>query len=82
MMLVTRLVSAFWWRRWFLKSAALPAWEGSDADDEFAAAATSALAAVLGTWFTGKRELDYKSFVATLESASSGFGKNPSSGGT
>jgi len=82
MMLVTRLVSAFWWRRLLLNSAALPSRESADADDEFAAAAASALSAVLAPWFAGKRQLNYVSFVATLEWASSGFGKNPSTGGT
>jgi hypothetical protein len=82
MMLVTRLVSAFWWRRLFLNSAALPGRESSDADDEFAAAAASALAAVFGPWFAGKHKLNYESFIATLEWASSGFGKSPLSGGT
>jgi len=81
MMLVTRLISAFWWRRLLLKPLALRAPE-SAADDEFATAAASALATTLRPWFAGKRELSYKSFVATLEWASSGFGKNPSSGGT
>jgi len=79
MMLVTRLISGFWWRRLFLKS---PASAEADADDEFAAAAASALAATLRPWFAGKRGLSYNSFVATLQWASSGFGKHPSSGGT
>lgn len=82
MMLVTRLVSAFWWRRLFLAPPARPLREEGDVDDEFAAAAASALAATLQPWFAGKRELNYKSFVAAVEWASSGFGKNPSSGGT
>ena len=82
MMLVTRLVSAFWWRRLFLTPPAPPATAEADADDEFATAAASALAATLRPWFAGKRDLSYKSFVATLEWASSGFGKQLSSGGT
>jgi len=81
MMLVTRLVSAFWWRRLFLAPQALPVREEGDVDDEFAAAAASALAATLQPWFAGKRELSYKNFVPALEWASSGFGKQPSSGG-
>ena len=79
MMLVTRLVSPFWWRRLFL---APPAFAPPEDDDEFAVTAASALAMTLGPWFTGKRELDYESFVGVLEWASAGFGKNPSSGGT
>ncbi len=79
MMLVTRLVSAFWWRRLFL---GLPVFARPEGDDEFAVAAASALATTLGPWFTDKRELDYESFVGVLEWASAGFGKNPSSGGT
>jgi len=102
MMLVTRLASAFWWRRLFLKPAPLPApvdpskftddeWralgEGRPADDvavddQFAAAAASALTTALGPWFAGERELNYEGFVDVLEWASSGFGKHPSSGGT
>ncbi len=102
MMLATRLVSAFWWRRLFLKPGALPApvdptkftdaeWralgEGQPAqdlaaDDQFAVAAASALATTLRPWFAGERELNYESFVGVLEWASSGFGKNPSPGGT
>lgn len=100
MMLVTRLVSAFWWRRLFLKPTTLPAlvdpgkltdaeWlalgerrEDPAADDQFAVAAASALATTLGPWFAGERELNYESFVAVLEWASAGFGKNPSSKGT
>jgi transcriptional regulator with XRE-family HTH domain len=78
MMLVTRLVSAFWWRRLFLGP---PAFARPEGDDEFAVGAASALATTLGPWFTDKRELDYESFVATLQWASSGFGKDPSSGG-
>src|SRR3989454_4303312 len=97
MMLVTRLASAFWWRRLFLKPALLPApvdpskftddeWralgEGRPAedvavDDQFAAAAASALTTALGPWFAGERELNYEGFVDVLEWASSGFGKNP-----
>jgi hypothetical protein len=79
MMLVTRLVSQFWWRRLFLGP---PAFAGPEDDDEFAVAAASALATILRPWFIDKGELDYESFVATLHWASSGFGKNPSSGGT
>ena len=79
MMLVTRLVSPFWWRRLFLGP---PAFAPPEDDDEFAVAAASALATTLGPWFTGKRDLDYESFVGVLEWASAGFGKNPSSGGT
>src|SRR5438552_2562743 len=102
MMLVTRLVSAFWWRRLFLKPAPLPApvdptkftddeWralgegrpaEGIAVEDQFAAAAVSALTITLGPWFAGERELNYEGFVDVLEWASSGFGKQPSSGGT
>ncbi len=81
MMLVTRLVSAFWWRRLFLAPPAPPLPKEDDVDDEFAAAAASALAATLQPWFAGKRKLSYKNFVAALEWASSGFGKQPSSGG-
>ena len=81
MMLVTRLVSAFWWRRLFLAPQALPVREEGDVDDEFAAAAASALAATLQPWFASKRELSYKNFVAALEWVSSGLGKQPSSGG-
>jgi len=80
MMLVTRLVSAFWWRRLFLKSPALTSPE-SNADDEFAVAAATALTATLRPWFADKGELNYESFVAALEWASSGSGKSPSSGG-
>lgn len=79
MMLVTRLVSPFWWRRLFLRP---PAFAQPEGDDEFAVAAASALATTLGPWFTGKRELDYETFVGVLEWASAGFGKNPSSRGT
>lgn len=79
MMLLTRLLSAFWWRRLFLGPPAFPQPEG---DDEFTVAAASALATTLGPWFTDKRELDYEGFVGALEWASAGFGKNPSSGGT
>jgi transcriptional regulator with XRE-family HTH domain len=79
MMLVTRLVSAFWWRRLFLGP---PAFAPPEDDDEFAVAAASALATILGPWFTGKRELDYEGLVGVLEWASAGFGKNPSTGGT
>ena len=102
MMLVTRLASAFWWRRLFLKPAPLPApvdpskftdheWRALDegrpaedvaVDDQFAAAAASALTTTLGPWFAGERELNYEGFVDVLEWASSGFGKHPSSGGT
>jgi len=82
MMLVTRLVSAFWWRRLFLTPPAPSASAQVDADDEFAVAAASALAATLRPWFAGKHELSYKGFVAVLEWASRGFGKQPSSGGT
>ena len=97
MMLVTRLASAFWWRRLFLKPAPLPApvdpskftdveWralgegrppEDLAVDDQFAAAAASALTTTLGPWFAGERELNYEGFVDVLEWASSGFGKNP-----
>src|SRR5882672_10868614 len=79
MMLVTRVVSQFWWRRLFL---APPAFAPPGDDDKFAVAAASALAMTLGPWFTDKRELDYESFVGVLEWASAGFGKNPSTGGT
>jgi hypothetical protein len=79
MMLITRLVSAFWWRRLFLGQ---PALSRPEDDDEFAVAAAAALSTTLQPWLSGKRELDYESFVAVLEWASSGFGKNPSSGGT
>lgn len=108
-MLVTRLLSAFWWRRLFLKPPALPepvnparftdaewralgekmtlpnqrrAAEQLEADDQFAADATSALTTVLRLWFAGERELNYSGFVEVLEWASGGFGKNPSLGGT
>ena len=109
MMLVARLVSAFWWRRSFLKPPALPPvvdpkgftdaeWralgekmmaanqrrsaELLEADDEFAAAAASALTTALRPWLVGEQELNYKGFVDVLEWASSGFGKNPLTGGT
>ena len=56
--------------------------EGIAVEDEFAAAAASALTTTLGPWFAGERELNYEGFVDVLEWASSGFGKQPSSGGT
>ncbi len=97
-MLVTRLVSAFWWRGLFLKPPALPSsvdpsqftdaeWralgekmmiqnqrraaEELETDDEFAVAAASALSTTLRSWFAGERELNYESFIAVLEWASS-----------
>src|SRR5712692_1293796 len=45
-MLITRLISAFWWRQAFLK-APKPGTEQIGADDEFAVAAASALTTVL-----------------------------------
>jgi transcriptional regulator with XRE-family HTH domain len=97
-MLVTRLVSAFWWRGLFLKPPALPSavdstqftdaeWqavgekmmaqnqqraaEELETDNEFAIASASALATTLQPWFAGERELNYDSFIAVLELASS-----------
>ena len=77
-MLVARLISAFWWRRAFLKTP-----KGSDqaADDDFAVSAASALSAILEPWFKGQQELDYQWLVSVLEWASAGFGKHPSPGG-
>lgn len=83
MMLITRLVSAFWWRRLLLRplQGQWPAEGALDEDDQFAAAAVSALTTVLRPWFGGEQKLDYKDFGAVLQWASGGFGKNPSSGG-
>jgi len=80
-MLITRLISAFWWRRAFLKAPEPPSVERMAADDEFAVAAASALTAVLRPWLKGQQGIDYKAFVDVLEWASGGFGKNPSPGG-
>ena len=90
MMLVTRLVSGFWWRRLFLMppgNRMAPenpqrGAEALEADNQFAAHAASALTALLQPWFTGERQLDYKAFVRALEWASRGSGKNPSTGGS
>lgn len=108
MVLVTRFVSAFWWRRLFLDPLPLPQavdpdrftdaeWEALSkkmirqnreraasqlaAYDRFAVAAASALATTLEPWFSGEQELNYERFVAALEWASRGFGKDPSQGG-
>jgi hypothetical protein len=51
-------------------------------EDDFAVAAATALSTLLRPWLSGAEELDYKSFVAVLEWASAGFGKQPSPGGT
>ena len=109
-MLVTRLVSAYWWRRLLLLvPSGLPpvvdpnsftdaewralsermiaenqrrATEELEADNEFATAAVESLSTVLRPWFTGKQQLNYTVFIEALEWASTGFGKNPSTGGT
>lgn len=77
-MLISRLISSFWWRRAFLKE---PKVSDQDADDEFAVSAASALTTILEPWFKGQQELDYHWLVDTLEWASAGFGKHPSPGG-
>jgi hypothetical protein len=88
-MLVTRLISAFWWRRGFLKgalnsglNASLKAGTAESADDDFAVAAASALTTLLQPWLSGKQQLNYESFVDLLEWASAGFANHPSTGGT
>ena len=88
-MLVTRLISAFWWRRGFLKgalnsglNASLKAGTAESADDDFAVAAASALTTLLQPWLSGKQPLNYESFVDLLEWASAGFANYPSKGGT
>lgn len=88
-MLVTRLISAFWWRRAFLKAGLRPGLRPGlipgavdSAEDDFAVAAASALTTLLKPWLSGREELDYEWFVDLLEWASAGFGKNPSTGGT
>src|SRR5690348_5496709 len=107
-MLITRLISAFWWRRLLLKPPPLPSavdpkqfsddeWlalglkvraeaeqraaEQLAADDEFAAAAASALTTVLRPWLSGDQQLNYGAFTELLEWASVGFADHPSSGG-
>ena len=45
--------------------------EELETDDEFAVAAASALSTTLRSWFAGERELNYESFIAVLEWASS-----------
>lgn len=56
--------------------------EQMEAGDQVAIAAGAILRSVLRPWLTGDQALDYKAFVDALEWASSGFGKNPSLGGT
>ena len=77
-MLISRLISSFWWRRAFLKN---PKVSDQTADDEFAVSAASALNAVLEPWFKDRSELDYHWLVDLLEWASAGFGKHPPPGG-
>jgi hypothetical protein len=77
-MLTARLISAFWWRRAFLKN---PKVSLQTADDEFAVSAASALDTILEPWIKGKQDLDYQWLVDMLEWASAGFGKHPSPGG-
>ncbi len=77
-MLTSRLISAFWWRRSFLKN---PKVSDQTADDEFAVSAASALDSILEPWIRGRQELDYQWLVNMLEWASAGFGKHPSPGG-
>lgn len=88
-MLITRLISAFWWRRSFLKGTLngglnpdQKAGTAESADDEFAVSAASALTTLLKPWLSGREELDYEWFADLLEWASAGFGKQPSQGGT
>lgn len=78
-MLVARLISAFWWRRAFLKN---PKVSDQTADDEFAVSAASAWTAILEPWFKGQQELDYQWLVGLLEWASAGFADHPAKGGT
>ena len=78
-MLVARLLSAFWWRRGFLKNAKV---SDQTADDDFAVAAAAAWTAILEPWMQGQQDLDYPWLVSMLDWASGGFGKNPSIGGT
>jgi hypothetical protein len=77
-MLISRLISAFWWRRAFLKN---PKVSDQTADDEFAVSAAAVLESTLEPWIKGKQNLDYQWLGNVLEWASAGFGKHPSPGG-
>ncbi len=77
-MLISRLISVFWWRRAFLKN---PKVSDQATDDEFAVSAAGALDTILQPWIKGKQELDYQWLGDVLEWASAGFGKHPSPGG-
>jgi hypothetical protein len=77
-MLISRLISVFWWRRAFLKN---PKVSDQEADDEFAVSAASALDTILEPWIEGKQDVDYQWLGNVLEWVSAGFGKHPSLGG-
>jgi hypothetical protein len=76
-MLISRLISVFWWRRAFLKN---PKVSDQTADDEFAVSAASALDTILKPWIKGKKDLDYQ-WLGNVLALASAFGKHPSPGG-
>lgn len=77
-MVISRLLSAFWWRRSAFKT---PKVSNQAGDDDFAASTAAALKSILEPWMKGREELDYHWLVDVLEWASAGFGKHPSTGG-
>jgi hypothetical protein len=50
-MLISRLISVFWWRRAFLKN---PKVSDQTTDDEFAVSAAAVLESTLEPWIKGK----------------------------